>query len=379
MQMHSRTPQRMRRVMAWMAGSALVVAMAATAWATLRAPATPARTAAPVPPATDARAPDEASAFIARWGAEAKARYGVAPADWRRSLSDTFAYADARAWANARAATSLDGALAALTRTAAPAPVRVPGAAADLPELQLTVIEPCRIADTRVAVGRLGDGETRLFKTVESSHIPQGGRGDGCELESANPVAMLVTVTAVLPSRAGYATVHSPDEPRPLAAAINYAAGDIVNNTVAVKVDTSVPERPFALYSYAGADYVVDIVGYYTPRVATEVQMDCELTQTRQFAPSGYPFSYVDVPQCTPGYTAVSAHCQSYGSTAPGREGDVTMDWGMHGLMGLQTATERQLWTVCEGLETMPKDLGGGTVVMVFDQCCRVREVPSAP
>jgi hypothetical protein len=353
--------------------------MAATAWATLRAPATPALTAATVPPAAAARAPDEASAFIARWGAEAKTRYGVAPADWGRSLSDAFAYADARAWANARAATSLDGAVAALTRAAASAPVRVPGAAGALPELQLTVIEPCRIADTRAAVGRLGDGETRLFKTVESSHIPQGGRGDGCELESANPVAMLVTVTAVLPSRAGYATVHSPDEPKPLAAAINYAAGDVVNNTMAVKVDTSVPERPFALYSYASADYVVDIVGYYTPRVATEAPMDCELMQTRQFAPSGYWFSYTHVPQCAPGYTAVSAHCQSYGSTAPGREGDLSMDWESQGLMNVQMGSQRELRTVCEGLEFMPKNLGGGSVVMVFDQCCRVSEVPAAP
>lgn len=332
MQMHARTFTRPRHVMAWMAWSALFVAMAATAWASLRTPATPARAAAPGPS-------------------------GVA----------------------VRAATSLDGALAASTRTAASAPVRVPAAAGALPELQLTAIEPCRIVDTRAAGGRLGDDGTRQFKTIDVSYVSQGGRGDGCEIESARPVAVLVNVTVVLPSRAGYTTVYSPDESKPLAAAINYAAGDVVNNTMAVKVDTSVAERPFALYTYAGADYVVDIVGYYTPRVATEVQMDCELTQTRQFAPSGDPFTYMDVPQCTPGYTAVSAHCQSYGSTAPGREGDVTMDWTLHGLMDVQLGSGRELRTVCEGLETMPKDLGGGSVVMVFDQCCRVSEAPAAP
>lgn len=380
MQMHTRTFTRPRRVMAWLAGSALVVAMAATAWATFRASPTPTRATASAPGSGVVRTSDEASAFIARWGAEAKARYGVAPADWRRSLSGAFADADARTWAEARAAKTLPTALAALTRTAAPAPISVADAAAAMPELELTVIAPCRLADTRITSSPLDAEGTRTFMTTSYNIFQQGGDDGGCGIATATPVAVLVNVTAVLPSRAGFATLYAPDEPRPLAAAINYAAGAIVNNTVAVKVDASVAGRPFALYSYSGADYVIDIVGYYTQPAATQSRMDCYNGQIQRYAPSGFEFFYGTAPLCDAGYTAVSAHCQSYGSVAPGREGEIALDWEINGLMNANLGSRTETWTLCMGNETTPRELGGGSVVMVFERCCRaVEEVPPAP
>lgn len=380
MQMHTRTFTRPRRVMAWLGGSALVVAVAATAWATFLTSATPTHATASAPEAGVVRTSEETSAFITRWGAEAKARYGVEPADWRRSLSGAFANADARAWSEARAAKTLPGALAALTRTAAPAPISVADAAAAMPELELTVMAPCRLADTRVAYSRLPEDGARTFMTTSYNIYQQGGDDGGCGIATATPVAVLLNVTAVLPSKAGYATVYAPDEPRPLAAAINYAAGDLVSNMVAVKVDTSVPERPFALYSYAGADYVIDIVGYYTQPAPTQSRMDCYNGQIQRYAPSGFEFFYGTAPLCDAGYTAVSAHCQSYGSLAPGREGEIALDWEINGLMNANLGSRTETWTLCMGNETTPRELGGGSVVMVFERCCRaVEEVPPAP
>lgn len=261
----------------------------------------------------------------------------------------------------------------------APAPIRVSEAIAAMPELTLTVVNPCRIADTRVAGGRLADDGLRAFTVTTADYRHQGGEYWGCELDATTPVAVLLNVTVVMPARAGYATLYAPDESRPLAASINYAAGAVVNNTVAVKVDAGAEGRPFALYSYAGADYVIDIVGYYTPRVDTQARMECFNAQTERFAPSGYEFFYIAPPQCEAGFTAVSSHCQWYGSTVPDQP-NPTIDWEINGLYNVDYGGAGfQMRTVCDGFEKLPAASGGGSLVMVFDRCCRVVEDVVAP
>ena len=65
-------------------------------------------------------------------------------------------------------------------------------------DLSYTPLTPCRIADTRLAVGPLGANSTRDFKVWVSSggFTAQGGDAGSCNVPP-NPAAVVLNVTAV--------------------------------------------------------------------------------------------------------------------------------------------------------------------------------------
>lgn len=68
-------------------------------------------------------------------------------------------------------------------------------------ELTFVPLEPCRIADTRLALGPFGDGETRHFvvRGVTTDYSPQGGDPNGCGIpDLSEGVALSNVARAVL-------------------------------------------------------------------------------------------------------------------------------------------------------------------------------------
>src|SRR5438874_2049440 len=71
-------------------------------------------------------------------------------------------------------------------------------------DLMYTPVTPCREVDTRIVGGQIGANSSRAFKVWVSSggFTAQGGSATNCNIP-ANPVAVVVNLTAVSPSGAG--------------------------------------------------------------------------------------------------------------------------------------------------------------------------------
>ncbi|MFD0571222.1 PKD domain-containing protein [Kitasatospora gansuensis] len=112
---------------------------------------------------------------------------------------------------------------------------------------------PERILDTRTGVSpvKVGSGEK---VTVRAYQGGWGGWRDN---------AIVLNVTAVLPSGDGFLTVAPGGTPRPTSSNINYTKGSIVPNLVTVPVG---PDGTVAIWnSGAPVDIVVDRIGAYNP------------------------------------------------------------------------------------------------------------------
>jgi len=112
---------------------------------------------------------------------------------------------------------------------------------------------PARIADTRVGAGgvRLGPGQSFDLQVTGQGGAPASG-----------VAAAVLNVAATGTTAESYLTVYPAGEPRPLAANLNFRAGDTVSNRTMTKLGAG---GKVTIYNNAGAaDVVVDIGGTYT-------------------------------------------------------------------------------------------------------------------
>ncbi|MER5637602.1 PKD domain-containing protein [Kitasatospora sp. NPDC002227] len=119
-------------------------------------------------------------------------------------------------------------------------------------KLGFTPITPTRALDTRITgIGgypRLGPGAA---VTVSLPRLPGNLNGD----------AVVLNVTAVNPSQAGYLKVYPTDGDRPATSNVNFKAGQTVPNLVTVPTG---PGNTVTIENFAGTtDVVVDVMGYY--------------------------------------------------------------------------------------------------------------------
>ena len=282
----------------------------------------------PAGPLSPAERGAMARAYVLKWGGYVQKVYGVPVGVWAKRMVPTFAHADADNFRNALQRTTYEGASAMLGGTGskftdeqaidsmaraslAPAGVRrelvtkALGSAAS--DLVYTPVTPCRILDTRVAGGPIAGSFTRDFNAVVGAggnFSSQGGSATDCGVVAAGQAAVVINLTAVTPTGAGFATAYPFGVTRPLASSVNYTAGAIVNNSIVVALPSPLTTKDFTVYTFATSDFVADIVGYYAPPVATALQC------TRQFG------SFVNVPANTYGF-GVSATCPT-GYTATG-------------------------------------------------------------
>lgn len=118
-------------------------------------------------------------------------------------------------------------------------------------------VTPVRILDTR----------TTNTPSGVAGRVPSRGTLDlqirGANGIPADATAIVMNVTAVLPTGAGFITAYPSGVSRPLAANLNFAPGDVVPNLVTVGIGTN---GKVTLYHQGGTnDIVADAVGYYSP------------------------------------------------------------------------------------------------------------------
>ena len=119
---------------------------------------------------------------------------------------------------------------------------------------KFVALSPQRVLDTREGTGApmaaLGSGMLALPLA--------GHRG----VPASGVSAVLLNVTAVLPSAGTYVTVFPTGIERPVASNLNAAAGQVVPNMVIARLG---PDGAAQIYNNAGAiDLVADVMGYFT-------------------------------------------------------------------------------------------------------------------
>lgn len=268
--------------------------------------------------------------FVNKWGNYVQRVYQVPVGTWSKRMVSNFVSADASNFRNALRRDTFEGAMAELTGTGhrlsddaiitklaslnadssrSQGTVKTLGALSN--DLVYTPVAPCRILDTRnVAAGPIAANATRNFVAFGvSSFASQGGSATNCGVNPLAATAVAINLTAVSPSIAGYATAYPFGSPQPLAASINYAAGDVVNNALIVQTPNPIASFDFTLYSFASSHYVADIVGYFAPPVATALQCQDTLTTDTSVAAGATANSVA--PACAAGFTQTATNCQS--------------------------------------------------------------------
>lgn len=317
--------------------------------------------------------------FVRKWGGYVQRMYDTPVGGWAQRMVPTFVAADATNLRRSLQRETFEGALAELTGTGhrltdrdvvdryarAPAQLTAKEAAAigrkalgsTTGDLVFTPVTPCRIVDTRVAGGPIAANSSRAFLglavSAGANFTSQGGSGTNCNVAAVGASAIMINVTAVAPSGAGFATVYKSGESRPLAASVNYTVGAIVNNSVIVGVPNPLAITDFVVYTFAQSDYVVDIVGYFSPPQATNLQ--CTQTSLQSFTIAAGASTFFNNPLCPAGYHEVMPYCYS---------GDAGVNSAGSGV----NSNTAGLATFCAWHNTT----GGSRTVFGGSICCRV-------
>jgi hypothetical protein len=127
---------------------------------------------------------------------------------------------------------------------------------------------PCRVMDTRVAVGAFGTGETREFRLHGISDYTSTGGAASCTALPSTPTAIVLNVTVTGWSNSGYLTVYPANvATQPNTSTINWAgtlpgaSSAIANGITLVPALTGVND--FKIWASSGTHIVLDLIGYY--------------------------------------------------------------------------------------------------------------------
>jgi hypothetical protein len=179
-------------------------------------------------------------------------------------------------------------------------------------DLIFVPVTPCRIIDTRVAGGVIAANTTRGFDvTAVANYSFQGGDASNCGGVGAagSFAAAAINFTVVTPSAAGYITAFPFGGTQPLAATVNYTAGDIRGNFAVVKLDQGASANEMNVYSFAQTHLVADIVGYFINPgpLVFECQDTLETVVTIGTGAGDNAFA----PACASGYIQTATNCKS--------------------------------------------------------------------
>jgi hypothetical protein len=184
-------------------------------------------------------------------------------------------------------------------------------------DLVFTPVTPCRIFDTRPSQGGTGPipaaGTKGFAVWGQTSFTAQGGAATNCGVvAAANTEAVAVNLTVVLPTTGGFITAYPTGAPLPVAATVNFNAGDVKGNFAIVKVQQTGAAPSLNVYSTSTVDVVGDVVGYYSKPVATA--LECVNTTPTAILidanPIGAQYSnFLSPGACPAGYSPTSFHC----------------------------------------------------------------------
>ncbi|MBP6750422.1 MAG: hypothetical protein KA144_12340 [Xanthomonadaceae bacterium] len=271
--------------------------------------------------------------FVNKWGLYVQRVYNVPVNVWAKRMVSNFVAADAANFRNALKRDTYEGAMAELsgsghrisdTQVVDRLARVAPGEGANMAkavaakfgdlnkDLVYTPVQPCRILDTRsTAAGAIAANSTRNFVAFGvSSFTSQGGSATNCGVNPLAATAVAINLTAVTPSIAGYATAYPFGTAQPVAASINYTAGAIVNNALIVQTPNPISSFDFTVYTFGQSHFVADIVGYFAPPLATELQ--CLETANTDLAIAGNGGTgNATAPACPTGYTQTATNCET--------------------------------------------------------------------
>jgi uncharacterized protein YkwD len=172
-----------------------------------------------------------------------------------------------RTWVGRGLAAVAMGATTVVVVPAVVAPSTV--AAAPASSATYVAVQPCRLADTRLATGYVRiDALTLQIATRGRCGIP------------TNATSLALTLTVVGPPAAGFLTAWPADQGRPLVSNVNFEAGQIRANGSITRVDSS---GTFRVFTLVPTEVVVDVVGAFVPASTAAAGRFVPRTSTRLF------------------------------------------------------------------------------------------------
>jgi hypothetical protein len=267
--------------------------------------------------------------LVKKWGPYVQANFGADVEVWRERLALRHEKGDATNLRDALLRDTFEGAMAALdgrghrasdaeitSAMASAANGLNPSSFSELlgslsNDLVYTPLQPCRIIDTRsMAAGPINASATRSFVAINASNFTsQGGSATNCGTLGLSATAVAINLTAVTPAAAGYSTVYPYGTGQPLAASVNFTAGAVVNNGLIAQIPNPLGSFDFTIFSSAQSHYVADIVGYFSPNVATALQ--CQDTADTTISVAAAATANAVAPACAAGYTQTATNCES--------------------------------------------------------------------
>jgi hypothetical protein len=256
--------------------------------------------------------------IVSKWGGHVQEAYRADVREWAMGMVPIFARTPIPALRRAASAPSFAAMNDMLLGADTLAPsVASPKALGDPDkDLVFVPVTPCRIFDTRLAGGPIAANTTRGFDvTAVSNYSFQGGDASNCGVgDKGSFAAAAINFTVVTPGSGGYMTAFPFGATQPLAATVNYTAGDIRGNLSIVRLDQGPAANELSVYSFAQTHVVADIVGYFTQ---AETELDCveKISGNLSVGPGG--FNSGSSPICDAGYRITGGGCTM--STFDGR------------------------------------------------------------
>ncbi len=144
--------------------------------------------------------------------------------------------------------------------------------------LQFVTVPPCRVVDTRLAVGPFG-GPSLQGQTPRDFAIPNGA----CSIPST-AAAYSLNVTVVPRPTLGYLTVWPTGQTRPKISTLNSPDGRVKANAAIVPAGT--PNQSISVFATDNTDVILDIDGYFVPANNTTLAFfpltPCRVADTRK-------------------------------------------------------------------------------------------------
>ena len=143
--------------------------------------------------------------------------------------------------------------------SSAPASASIP--ASEVGGTVYTAVTPVRIADTRANSGFQGAGDTLSSGQILTIRVA-GLPSDGVPITAT---AVVLNITAVNPSSAGYLTAYASGQTTPFASTVNFIAGQTIANEATITLgNNGVTGGYVSILNHVGlTDVVVDVQGYY--------------------------------------------------------------------------------------------------------------------
>ena len=296
-----------------------------------------------------------AQQIVRKWSGYVYQVYETTPNAWARAMGDTFAQADisnlrqaAKRQTFEAMSSTLGGraisdqqAITALAKSDG-SKLAVKSIGSALGDLTYTPVNPCRIVDTRLAVGALSPNIPRHLLSSGANFTAQGGSNTNCAIP-ADPSALALNVT-ILGATGGPSFIRVyPYATSTDAVAVNYVAGQRISNEVIAKMTRGQP-FDFSVISGFGTHIVIDVAGYFMAPAATA--LECTNVMGSEVSVPANAGACEASPACPAGYTATATLFDNAGGTNGVVIAQLLVDdTGQLEVCGTNTAATAQTYT----------------------------------